>query len=38
MTLDYIFKKRQKGRFVDDVVSCCDNITGIKKHMRSIFS
>jgi hypothetical protein len=38
MTLDYIFKKRQKERFVDDDVSYCDNITGIKKHMRSIFS
>jgi hypothetical protein len=25
MTLDYIFKKRQKERFVDDDVSYCDN-------------
>jgi len=31
MTLDCLFKKRKKERFVDDDVSYCDNITGIKK-------
>jgi len=36
MTLNYIFKKRQRERFVDDDVSYCNNITGIK-NMRYIF-
>jgi len=37
MTLDCLFKKIPKERFVVDDVSYCDNITGIKKPDENYF-